>query len=401
MNAYKILGAAGLVISIAWVADATECDLVGAHPEGVFCHDFEAADADGSDTYWSDYWNDTYGAPDRTFLIDETMAGVEGTQCMRLQVVNDTSEELTSGVSSGPKKFLGDVVSWDDLFFRRYVRFNADFHQGNFMHLGGMGACHPDDYPWACMGHSGERPAGDDRFSSNLEPWSSYQSLPWPGRWGFYSYYYEMYMDCGHPGPDDCYGDMFSPETDAFMTRGDWHVLEMTIHPGTPNQADGSQAFWIDGEKIFTVDGMAWRTTDELRINKVGVYLYIHNNPANTTNILDIDNVIISLDYIGPAPCEDSVELEVPCICEGVPDPEDASNVVNSGYCCDHSWQSEPCGTVDADADSDSDSDSDSESDSDPDAGSGELSAGDNSCGCRAPGSMSFRSFLKELLLVL
>ena len=135
MGAHRMLVSAFLIISIAWVAGATECDLVGDHPEWVFCHDFEAADADSSDTYWSTYWNDTYGAPDRTFLIDEIMAGVEGTQCMRLQVVNDTSVELTSGVSSGPKKFLGDVVSWDDLYFRRYVRFNADFHQGNFMHL--------------------------------------------------------------------------------------------------------------------------------------------------------------------------------------------------------------------------------------------------------------------------
>jgi hypothetical protein len=328
------LPAAALVLQ-AEEARASECDSAASHPEWIFCHDFEVADADVFDNYW----NDIYGAGDRMFLIDENPGGVEGNRSMRLQVVNDTDAEFAEGVTSGPKKFLGAVVDWDSLYYRRYMRFNADFHQGNFMHLGGMSACRSDLYPWGCMGGAGRRPAGDEHYSSNLEPWSDYQTLPWPGRWGFYSYYYMMYMDCGFPGPDDCYGDMFSPDENLLVSRGEWHVLEMVIDPGTPGEADGSQTFWADGVKIYTAEGIAWRTTPDLRPNQVGVYLYIHNNPAHTTNILDIDNVVISRDYIGPAPCRENVQIAAPCLCGGAPDPEDASNVFSTGTCCPWGWQ--------------------------------------------------------------
>lgn len=321
---------------------SSECERANSHPEWVWCHDFEAADAADIDKYW----NDTYGVPERVYLIGDNPGGIPGGRSMRMQVVNSTERPLDHGVSSGPKKFLGANVDWQELYYRRYVRFNADFQQGNFMHLGGLGACHPDLYPWQCMGQAGRRPQGDDRFSSNLEPWSAYQTLPWPGRWGFYSYYYRMHMDCGHPGPDDCYGDMFAPESDVFVPRGEWAVLEMMIDPGTPNRADGSQTFWIDGRRVFSATGMAWRTTDELRINKVGAYLYIHNNPAYTTNILDMDNVIVSREYIGPATCADSQAVEAPCACGGSPEPHSESHIVSSGYCCSGVWQELPCGST-------------------------------------------------------
>ncbi|HUU03517.1 MAG TPA: hypothetical protein VM425_18925 [Myxococcota bacterium] len=194
------------------------------------------------------------------------------------------------------------------------------------------------------MGHAGERPVGDDRFSSNLEPWSDYQSLPFPGRWGFYSYYHQMYMDCGFPGPDDCYGDMFAPGEDFLLGRGEWHVLEMMIQPNTPGLTDGYQAFWADGVKIYTSPDINWRTDGALKINKAGLYLYVHNVPAHTSCVLDFDNVVISQAYIGPAVCQPSEAISAPCICGGAPDPENSANVYSGGYCCNAKWQSSTCG---------------------------------------------------------
>jgi hypothetical protein len=318
------------------VARAQECLGAASHPEWIFCHDFEAPDAG----QFARYWNDIYGLPDSMFLIDENPQGVEGKRSLRLQVVNDTDTALESGVTAGPKKFLGREPNWDVIYYRRYLRFGADFHQGNFMHLGGLSACRADLYPWGCMGHAGQRPAGDTDFSTNLEPWSAYQTLPWPGRWGFYSYYYLMSMDCGHPGPDDCYGDMFAPDVDAFASRGDWHVFEMSVDPGTPGRADGSQTFWLDGRRAYTAKGIAWRTTPDLRINGAGVYLYIHNNPAHTTNVLDVDNVLFSRNYVGPAPCVEDVAIGAPCLCGGVAHPDSADNVHDSGYCSHGVWSS-------------------------------------------------------------
>jgi MYXO-CTERM domain-containing protein len=262
---------------------------------------------------------------------------------MRTQAVNDGDTALADGVTSGPKKFFGAVVDWDALYYRKYVRFGADFQQGNFMHLGGLSACVASLYPWGCMGGAGQRPAGDQQFSSNLEPWSDYQTLPWPGRWGFYSYYHLMYMDCNQPGPDDCYGDMFSPATDFFISRGEWHVLEMVIEPNTPGQADGSQTLWADGVRVYTSPPLDWRTSADVRLNEAGIYLYIHNVPAHTTDILDFDNVVFSRQYIGPAPCLEGVALGAPCRCGGVADPDDAANVHAVGTCCAGVWRSGPC----------------------------------------------------------
>jgi len=354
---------------------ATECtNYWDEHPEWVFCHDFEEPDSDDFDQYW----DDVYGAPDRVFLIDESPPGIGGEHAMRTQAINDGDEELSSGTSSGPKKFFGATVDWDALYYRKYVRFNEEFAQGNFMHLGGLSACAEEDYPWECMGHAGERPAGDDRFSSNLEPWSDYQSQPFPGRWGFYSYYHEMYMDCGHPTEDDCWGDMFAPDEDHLISRGDWHVLEMMIQPNTPGATDGYQTFWADGEKVYTSPMINWRTTDALRINKAGVYLYVHNVPAHTSCIFDVDNVVFSTSYIGPAPCLDEVELSAPCLCGGDPDPEDGTHVHSSGYCCDGTWNDQPCGS----GDDDDASDDDAADDDDDDDGDGDGGAG--GCSCQA-----------------
>ncbi|MBW2457803.1 MAG: hypothetical protein JRI68_25080 [Deltaproteobacteria bacterium] len=386
------IGALGACWAAASPAGAAECDDVANHPEWVFCHDFEVSDAGDFGTYW----NDIYGEGDRMFLLDDNPVGVVGVRSMRLQIVNDTGQALSSGVTSGPKKFLGATVDWDTLHYRRYLRFNDDFHQGNFMHLGGMSACHANLYPWGCMGGAGVKPQGDERFSSNLEPWSDYQNLPWPGRWGFYSYYHQMYMDCGFPGPNDCYGDMFSPTTDSLASRGDWHAFEMAIDPGTPGQADGSQTFWVDGEHIYTATGIAWRTTAELRPNQVGVYLYIHNNPANTTNILDVDNVLISRQYIGPASCEDGVEIQAACLCGGVADPNDGSNAHTNGYCCAGSWQPAPCGIQGDAGVGGSGTGGGGTGGSTPDGGtagsgaspsssSGNGAADDGGCGCRFP----------------
>jgi hypothetical protein len=335
-------GVAATVLSAlapAATAQAQECADAAAHPEWIFCHDFEAPDAGQFDRYW----NDIYGLPERMFLVGENPPGVAGARSMRLQIVNGTDRAFDSGVTAGPKKFLGREPDWDVIYYRRYLRFGADFHQGNFMHLGGLSACRADLYPWGCMGGAGRRPAGGTNYSSNLEPWSDYQTLPWPGRWGFYSYYYRMSMDCGHPGPDDCYGDMFAPEEDAFASRGAWHVFEMSIDPGTAGLADGTETFWIDGRRMYTATGIAWRTSAALRINGAGVYLYIHNNPAHTTNILDVDNVLFSRAYIGPATCAETAPIAAPCLCGGRADPDRADNVHADGYCCGGVWRSAPC----------------------------------------------------------
>jgi hypothetical protein len=100
----------------------------------------------------------------------------------------------------------------------------------------------------------------------------------------------------------------------------------------------------VDGVRVFTAEGIAWRTSPDLRVNQAGVYLFIHNNPARTTNVLDVDNVVFSRSYIGPAECEPGVAIQTVCRCGGAPDPDSAARVHASGFCCDGAWSAVPCG---------------------------------------------------------
>lgn len=333
---------AAAVMLAAASANAAECeDEAAAHPDWVFCHDFEAADADTWDNYWD---SSAPPDPDRLFLVDDNPPSIAGSHMMRVQLVNPTDQDMDSSLGAGLGKWFGETVTWDAFYYRKYMRFNEEFHQGNFMHLGRLRACAPSIYPWECLGGSGQRPAGDTKYTTGLEPWSDYQSLDWPGRWGFYSYYHLMSQDCGFPGPDDCYGDMFAPAQDAMLSRAEWHVVEFMIQPNTPGQQDGYQRFWIDGVSAYTSDPIDWRTVDSLRINQASIGVYIHNPPAQSTNIVDYDNVIFSTSYVGATRCLDNVQLAAPCMCGGEADPEDGSNVHSSGYCCNEQWQAESCG---------------------------------------------------------
>ncbi len=346
LSALLVTAVAGLATQRAGAAECEEA--WPAHPEWVFCHDFEAPDA----TDWSAYWNNSADPdPEKLFLVEESVPGIAGSHILRIELVNPTDEDMDHSLGAGLGKWFGETVEWEDFYYRKYIRFNEDFFQGNFMHLGRLRACAPSIYPWECLGGAGHRPAGDTKYTTGVEPWIDYGRIEPPGRWGFYSYYHEMSQDCGFPGPDDCYGDMFAPEPYVVATRGVWHVVEFMIHPNTPGQDDGYQRFWIDGEPVYQSPPMNWRTVADLRVNQASLGVYIHYPPAHTDNIVDYDNVVFSTSYIGPARCEDNIPIGAPCLCGGQADPEDASNVHRSGYCCNAHWQADPCSSAGGDED--------------------------------------------------
>ena len=373
-------------------AQAAECDDDWpSHPEWVFCHDFEAQDA----TDYENYWNVSAAPdPEKLFLVNEAVPGIAGTRILRIRLINDTDEDLDHSLGAGLGKWFGETVEWDDFYYRKYLRFNDDFFQGNFMHLGRLRACAPSIYPWECLGGAGKRPDGDTKYTTGVEPWSDYQRLEPPGRWGFYSYYYEMSQDCGFPGPDDCYGDMFAPDPPLLATRGRWHVVEFMIHPNTPGEQDGYQRFWIDGEPVYQSPPMHWRTVADLRVNQASLGVYIHYPPAHTDNIVDYDNVVFSTSYIGPARCQDNTPIDAPCLCGGDPDPESAQNVHSTGYCCSGQWQETACAQggdqneLDAGLDQDGSTEQDGQGAPTPDGGSqpAESSGSTTGCGCHSTG---------------
>ncbi len=151
---------------------------------------------------------------------------------------------------------------------------------------------------WSGFGGAGVKPEGTERFSTAIEPWGDWGRLTAPGRWNFYSYWYEM-----TPSPDGKYwGNSFAPDRAIAIPRGRWISVEFMLQENTPGEADGAQAFWIDGQLQGHWKGIRWRKSPTLRANALTLEAYITDRwTRQTTNVVDFDNVVVARTYIGPA----------------------------------------------------------------------------------------------------
>jgi hypothetical protein len=69
----------------------------------------------------------------------------------------------------------------------------------------------------------------------------------------------------------------------------------------TPGQADGEQAFWIDGELKGHWKGINWRKSDRLWANAFTLESYVTDRwTKQKTNAVYFDDVVIARRYIGP-----------------------------------------------------------------------------------------------------
>jgi hypothetical protein len=69
----------------------------------------------------------------------------------------------------------------------------------------------------------------------------------------------------------------------------------------TPGQADGEQAFWIDGELKGHWKGINWRKSDRLWANALTLESYVTDRwTKQKTNVVYFDDVVIARRYIGP-----------------------------------------------------------------------------------------------------
>jgi hypothetical protein len=90
---------------------------------------------------------------------------------------------------------------------------------------------------WSGFGGAGERPVGDERFSTALEPWGNWARWPAPGKLNFYSYWHEM-----RASPDGKYwGTSFLPEPQAVIQKDRWICAEFMLKHNTPGQSDGGR----------------------------------------------------------------------------------------------------------------------------------------------------------------
>lgn len=258
-----------------------------------FSEDFEDGDFDD--------WFDAYGPPQ---VVSDPFQAYSGNNALMCLARYEGDRSSTSSIK------YWFHPGYDRVYYRWYCRFENDFDQGWGMHFCSLYAVQGDN-KWNEMGKAGIKPEGDDRFGTGFEPWSNWGSLTPPGRMQFYTYWHEMepdiYDDNGDGIPDIHYwGNTFFPETPVIPQRGRWTCMEIMMKANDPGENNGEMAAWTDGQLCMHLGGFDWRTTDELKLKRISLGVYVHNNPKD--NVVWFDDVVLSTGYIGPSDQHGGVE---------------------------------------------------------------------------------------------
>lgn len=255
---------------------------IADHPAVIFADDFETGALGAR-------WDEQTAPQRRALSLAPAGDPVCGRRCLRV--------EARLGENQG-----GGLTRWfapaERVFVRFYVRFDPGCdYVHHFVTLRANKGLRGGD-KWSGFGGAGERPSGEERFSTALEPWGNWGRWPAPGKWNFYSYWHEMAVS-----PDGRYwGNSFLPGTQPVIPKDRWICAEFMLRHNTPGRADGEQAFWIDGKLLGHWRGINWRKTATLQANALTLESYVTDRwTKNPTNVVYFDNVVIAREYVGPA----------------------------------------------------------------------------------------------------
>jgi len=266
------------------LADAQERTRLETPGEVFFRDGFE------SDSSLTSYF-EIRGLNEGWVQVDHQAGAAAGSGALRCFAPASSGASSGSGASYwfGPE---GKPV----VYFRRYLKFAADYDQGNLNHTGGGLAGVAGDNPWGGMGQAGIRPEGTDRFTCAFEPWRDWQRYPAPGYMYFYTYWVDMEISSdGH-----YWGNFLEPPSDQRLVpqRDRWYCLEQMIRVNDLGQANGELAAWIDGQLYLHYKGIRWRLAEDVRPKRIDFGIYIHE--AQRDNTVWYDEVALSTGYIGP-----------------------------------------------------------------------------------------------------
>jgi len=287
-------------------------------PAVVFAEDFEAESMEAVKKRY-----DSVAAGQIMSLSDDVPAGAAGKRSLLMTHVG--------GQNTGGHLYrrLGD--GYDKLHFRFYVKFDPDcgpIH--HFFHVGGYNP--PTRWP---QGGAGERPRGNDRVTTGVEPCGD----SW--RWDLYSYWMEM---GGSPPRGQTWGNCFFLGNPVRAQRGRWTCAEVMMKLNDAGDSNGEQALWIDGKLVgrlgkgfprgkWTYDkflagqggavirwddakggpvrssvgeggvpfeGFRFRSDEKLKLNFLWVLLYVTKSPKDHVSKVWFDQIVVAKEYIGP-----------------------------------------------------------------------------------------------------
>jgi hypothetical protein len=164
------------------------------------------------------------------------------------------------------------------------------------------------------QGHAGEKPNGDDRFTTGMETMGS----SW--RWDFYTYWMHM-----RTNPDGKFwGNDFNPVPTSHVEKNEWICVEFKIKCNDPvTSYNGEQAFWINGQLVNHLgegfpngywvwdsfypnsdstpfEGFQWRSVDALKVNFFWLLFYLTDGNPGQSDTVWFDDIILATEYVGP-----------------------------------------------------------------------------------------------------
>lgn len=266
----------GLGAEIEWGSS------LSSHPEVIFSEDFESSHYAKS---WDEVRDQSKDVLSRVRLEDS-----EATFGHSLKV----TARLGRNTGGGLTKWF---ASSERLFVRFYTRFDekCDYVHHFVTLRANKGLIGKDR--WSGFGGAGLLPNGKDRFSTALEPWGNWGRWSAPGQWNFYSYWHEMVAS-----PDGKYwGNSFRISGQSNIKKGEWICLEFMLQHNTPGEANGEQAFWVDGQLNGHWEGYNWRQSAGLMANALTLESYVTDRwTKNKENVVYFDNLVIARQYVGP-----------------------------------------------------------------------------------------------------
>lgn len=172
----------------------------------------------------------------------------------------------------------------ESLWFRYYLRFGDDW-SGEHGKLPGFGGTYG-------QGGWGGRP------SDGTNGWSARGCFRQKDKdrvqVGTYCYHAAMQGD---------YGDVWnwSIGDRGCLELSRWYCIEQHLQLNTPGKQDGTLKAWVDGELAFDKQGIRFRDSSKLKIERVWCNVFHGGKiPAQSDDHLFIDNLVIATSYVGP-----------------------------------------------------------------------------------------------------
>jgi len=266
-------------------------------------------------------WDSVHNAQIMSFS-DDTPLGSGGKSLLMSYV---------GGGGDGGYLYRRLLPGYDQLYTRFYVKFDSQsvpIH--HFVQVGGYNPSSP--YP---HGGAGERPLGNDRFSTGIEP----SGDAWV--WDYYTYWMEMR---GSPPRGQTWGNSFIRDSNLKVARAKWICVELMMKMNDVGDGNGEMALWIDGKRVsylgknfpngkwvydkffpgeggegirwndlkgdaeqlrfppggLPFEGFRWRRDERLNLNFLWMLLYVTRAPVGRVSKVWFNSVVVAKDYIGP-----------------------------------------------------------------------------------------------------